>query len=449
MTGTSAVEASSAAARRRARALSVGEGMLQACMVGFSESYLGAFAVQLGHGDAALALLTTLPLFVGGFAQILSGPCASLLGSYKRLVLVGAAAQTLSHLAFIAIAHTGDTRLWPLLVAKILFWGSGSLITPAWGAWMGELTEDTRQARYFAWRSGAAQLALLASFSAAGVVLHGGEARGTTLAAFALLLSLGFLSRLLSLGVFALQLGDTHPIPWRGLGTRMRLAVRSGSWRIPIFMGALMFGAQLSVPFFTPYMLRVLRLDFGAFAVLTATAIGAKMIVFPLYHPIAERVGLRSVLLFAGMGAVATPVAWAFAPGYGALLAAQVLSGAAWGGVEFASFQLLLGAAGRECRGEFLSLANALSGTLQLAGAVIGGGLLTQLDLEYQQVFLVSSAFRAAALLVLVLSVRAIEIPMRLPRLIWRARTVRPTTGAVREPVLQELIPEEGGREAR
>ena len=111
--------------------------------------------------------------------------------------------------------------------------------------------------------------------------------------------------------------------------------------------------------------------------------------------------------------------------------------------------QLLLGAAGRECRGEFLSLANALSGTLQLAGAVIGGGLLTQLDLEYQQVFLVSSAFRAAALLVLVLSVRAIEIPMRLPRLIWRARTVRPTTGAVREPVLQELIPEEGGREAR
>src|SRR3954463_12396468 len=48
------------------------EGAVSSVMTGTSESYLGAFAVALGHSDLHLALLTTAPYVCGAVAQLLA-----------------------------------------------------------------------------------------------------------------------------------------------------------------------------------------------------------------------------------------------------------------------------------------------------------------------------------------------------------------------------------------
>jgi len=98
------------------------EGMLHAAMLGVAESYLGAFAVELGHRDGALAMLATLPLLVGSSAQLLASPLVSLLGSRKRLVVLGAAAQALTHIAFTVIAWS-DCRSFAVLLAEFALSG--------------------------------------------------------------------------------------------------------------------------------------------------------------------------------------------------------------------------------------------------------------------------------------------------------------------------------------
>ena len=85
---------------RAALKVSIVEGMLHATMVGVAESYLGALAVELGHRDGALALLATIPLLLGSSGQLLASPMLSWLGSRKRLVVLGAGVQALTHLAF-------------------------------------------------------------------------------------------------------------------------------------------------------------------------------------------------------------------------------------------------------------------------------------------------------------------------------------------------------------
>ena len=70
----------------RALRISIVDGILFALMLGASESYFGACAVSLGHGDTALALLATLPLFAGATAQAFTGPLVLWLGARKRLV---------------------------------------------------------------------------------------------------------------------------------------------------------------------------------------------------------------------------------------------------------------------------------------------------------------------------------------------------------------------------
>jgi hypothetical protein len=61
---------------RRALELSLFDGVLYAIMVGCSESYLGALAVELGHRGTSLAVLVTVPVLIGAVAQLASGTLA-------------------------------------------------------------------------------------------------------------------------------------------------------------------------------------------------------------------------------------------------------------------------------------------------------------------------------------------------------------------------------------
>ena len=110
---------------------------------------------------------------------------------------------------------------------------------------------------------------------------------------------------------------------------------------MPIYLAAMMLGAHVAVPFFTPYMLRDLHLDYATYAGLTAIAIVVKALIFPLLHPLSERFGMRAVLACgAAWSSCCRRCGWCSrrAPG---LALVQALSGMAWGGVEYAELPAL------------------------------------------------------------------------------------------------------------
>ena len=252
--------------------------------------------------------------------------------------------------------------------------------------------------------------------------------------------AVAFAARLLSAVALRVQAEPADPEGAPSGGTRGRLAqaVRTSSWRVAAYVAAVTFAAWVSGPFFTPYMLHTLRLDFTTYALLTAVAIMVKAIVFPLYHRVSDRLGMLRTLAVAGAGVVLIPVAWSQIRHVPGLMVVEVFSGVAWAGVEFASFQLLLRASPDGCRVEFFSLANAASGLAQVLGGVAGGLVLARLDLEYPDVFLLSALLRAGALTLL--SVTAMRFAARgpLPRLLTRIVSVRPMAGVERRPVVHD-----------
>ena len=423
--------------RGRALRWSVADGASHAVMVGVGESFLGALAVELGHRAEALALLLTLPLLVGSASQLASGSLTRLLGSRRRLVVVGAVLQALSHVAFMGIALFGVRSFSALLAAKMMFWVSGSLIAPAWGAWMATLTENVDRERFFARRSAIAQVCLLVAFLGAGAGLHLGERYGLhrVLPVFVVLHSIAVVARLLS--AFALYRQDEGRAPALSRDStpdsawlRLRQAAREGRWRTPAYLAALLFGAYAAVPFFTPYMLTELKLGYLEFTALTAAPILSKIGTYPLLHRIRRLLSLRSMLLASGLGISAVSFLWAGTREFEMLFAAQLLSGVVWAGLEFSSFQCLLGASPAECRLEFLSLSNSLTGSVQLVSALLAGVLLSRYHLSYQTIFLLSGIGRA---LPVVLAHAMIEAPrvQRLPALLMQIVSIRPAGGAV------------------
>jgi len=437
----------SPASLRRTRALSVADGMLHAVMLGVAESYLGALAVELGHRDVALALLITVPLVLGALAQLAAGPLTRWLGGRRRMIVAGATLQALSQLGLVAIALDQETALWPLLVVKTLFWTSGAVIAPVWNAWMVSLTEARTRERWFAWRSAAVHLALVCAYLGAGFFLDHARHLGALFRGFAILYGVGIVARLTSAVLLRLHAdpppeaqGQDAPA---GSGARLRRALTAGEWRVAMLVAGVMFGAYFAVPFFTPYMLRELKLDFDTYALLTSVAILTKSLVFPFYGPLAHWLGLRPVMVGSGLLVACLPLAWALVPTVPGLVVVEVFGGVAWAGFEFATFQLLLQGSPASCRVEFFSLASSATGLAQLAGALAGSAALTGLDLSYREVFMVSAALRGAAVLLIAtpLGRGLTRRPIRTV-LVWLSN-IRVVAGVERRPVITNTHPEE------
>lgn len=410
--------------------VSVLEGALHAVMVGVTESYLGAFAVELGHGPRALALLATLPLLLGAGSQLLCPSLCHLLGGRKRLAVAGASTQTLSIVGLAVIGAYELQSFSALLAVKCFFWLSAGAMAPGWSSWMADLTSRSDRARYFARRSGLIQVALLFAFGWAGFVLQRGGAPAPQ--TFAALFCVGALARAFSAIALSIQ-PDVTPRPaWRQAEALRRFgdAFRRSRFRVASYAALLAFGTQVAAPFFTPYMLRELALDYGSFAALSAVSILAKALMFPCCQRVAAAFGVARLLWISGVGVAVVPLVWAEASGLPLLALANALGGVAWAGLEYSSFQLLLEGADDDLKTEFFSLSNTLTGVAQVSGAVLGGLLLGADALGYHEVFVLSAGLRALALATLFFAIDPRDFPRRLRRLYPRLLTVRPGAGA-------------------
>lgn len=400
-------------------------------MLGTSESYFIALAVELGLKDLSLSILATLPLAFGAFAQFASPFFVRLLGGEKRWVVTGAALQGVTHLAFCLIAWTESRSFAMLLVAQSLYWMSGSAIAPAWNAWMSRLVPVEIRSRYFARRFWIVNVALLGSFLGAGLLLEAFRTHDAVLAGFTVLFGLALAARVTGAVVMSRKERSEPPIAPR----RASIAgvLKRGRFRVAIFMATLLLGAQFAVPFFTPYMLKTLGLGFAEFALLVSLSILAKAIAFPLWRRAADRFRPVTVLALSGFLIAVVPAVWFFFSSFEMIAFAQILGGVAWAGYELTSLELLMGDAPEDARVEFYSLASSLAASMQVLGALLGGIALHAELLDYRYVFIVSSMGRALALLVLL---PLLPLNLRAIRVGTRAVSVRPNAGVVRDPVV-------------
>lgn len=420
---------------RRSLRLSLIEGLLWAVMVGVTESYFGAVAVELGHGPTALALLATVSVVAGAVSQLAAPPLVVLLGSRQRLVVAGAVLQAASLLLFVRIAAMADHGFAILLVATILYWIAGNVIAPAWNAWVADLTRNISRERWFARRSGAIHLALLLAFVGGGVGLDHAQHAGATLGGYAWLFGLGAVARLGSATGLALKVDPRAGAASDDRTGRIRDTLARGKFRVAAFLALFMLAAHLSVPFFTPYMLRELHLSLLEYALLTAVAILAKSLAFPAWGRVAPRMGMPGILVTSSLVVACLPWCWTVFTDFEALCVVQIVSGSAWAGLEYASLQLLLRDAPRGREVEYFALTSSLSGGLQVGGGLAGSWLVGLPGGGYYTAFRASSIGRLLAIAVLAPFARDLVIRGPLPALITRIVSMGTHSGTERRPI--------------
>lgn len=442
----SSVDAPRRERRRDLRAI-LGDGVAFSVMVGLGETYVPALALALGLGASAAGLIATAPLLAGALLQLVTPLAVRGLGSYRRWVVACAVLQGLSLLPLAWMALRGQVSFLALFAVVSTYWGFGMATSPAWNAWVGTLVPRALRARFFARRTRFSQAALLAALASAGVALDLGRAAGRELAAFAALFVLAALARLVSARFLARQseapgLARSH----RTLGLlRVVGAVRqAGAGGMLLYLLGIQAAVHLAAPFFTPYMLGPLGLDYSQFMALTGMAFAARIAVLPALGHLAHRRGTGPLLWLGAVGVTPLPALWLVSDAFGYLLALQALSGAVWAALELGTALSFFERLEERDRTSILTFYNLAHAAALTGGAVLGAALFRVLP---------EGAGAYAALFAVSAAARLLVLPLlrRVPRVVapegvaLRTLALRPSAGAVQRPILPSLEGEGGG----
>ena len=423
------------------------EGAAFGGMVGLGETYLPAFALAVGLGEITAGMVASLPLLAGGLMQTFSPLAIRRLGSHKRWVLVCALAQAVSFVPLVLAGIAGTISTAGILVVAGIYWGTGLATGPAWNTWMDALVPRPVRASFFANRTRVSQFMLLAGLVVAGLTLQWANAYGAAPIAFAGIFLAAGISRLISLGLLAIQ---REPAPSRA--NMPSVSVRrvwdqichAGSGQLVLYLVVVQGAVQFAGPYFTPFMFRWLHLSYTGYVLLIATAYLAKVLTLPVWGSLARRLGAMQLLWIGGIGITPIAAMWLVSDNFVWLLFIQALAGITWGAYELGFFLMFFESIPERERTGVLTFYNLANSTTWVVGSALGGLVLYSLGTgpaAYLTLFGVSSAGRGVALLLLK------RVPMtQVPAAGIGARTVavRPVSVSLDAPILPSL-PDQSG----
>ena len=402
-------------------------------MIGIGENYLPAFVLALSSSQLACGLVATVPLVGGALLQLVSPYAVCGLRSYRTWVVACAAIQAAIFLPLMAAALAGTMPVSVVFLLAALYFGTGLAAGPAWNAWVGALVPRQLWARYFSRRTRVSQFGLLVGFALGGFLLEAASRWGLTAVTvpFALLFLVAAGSRLTSARLLA-----THHEPCppgkspglKGLRSMVRSLSVDADRHVLVYLLVAQAAVYVSGPYFNPYMLGQLRLNYLNYMVLTCAAMAAKVVFLPALGRVAERFGASRLLWIGGVAIAPMPVLWLVSDRFAYLLALQIYSGLGWAAFELATLLLFFETIPSEKRMGVLTIFNLANAAAIAIGSFLGAGILAAIGANrqaYLVLFLVSTLTRSAALLLLVRLPRTVPVPHFDPapwRAIWSAR---------------------------
>lgn len=388
-------------------AASTADNAAYAAHFGFGEYYLPAFMLLVGGGQVAAGLVATLPQIVGATLQLVAPLSVRRLGSLKSWVVLCAFVQALSFLPLVLAAWLQKMPVAFLFVVAAIYWGAGMAAGPAWSTWMGTIVPPRIRARYFAFRTRVGNVTLLLGLLAAGSLLQAGTIYDRPFQAFGAIFLMACTLRLVSTWFLTRQ-SELQPLPvdFRVVSPLLLLKRMRGGrdGALLAYMLVVSLAAWTASPYFTPYMLDVLHLNYGKYVVLLAAMHSARILALPAMGALAQRWGADRLLWIGGVAITPMSAIWVLSENFYALLAFQILSGVAWAVFELAALLMTFEAIRASERTSILTLFNFGNALAMSGGSLIGGAILGSFlnsEEAYRSLFIISSILRALSLLLL------------------------------------------------
>jgi len=316
---------------------SIKDGASYNVMVGLGELYIGACAVSLGASDTLVALLSTIPLFLGSCAQTITPVLIDRTGRRRRWYLIGSISQALMWIPMIA-AVLVDRKLgfWLLLGGFVLYYMMLQFTIPAWLSVMGDLVAPETRGRYFGRRTA---FGILLQFLAGvlgglGLWIFKKYARGKW--GFATIFAAAFLARWSSIW-FLSRMTEPSYTPREEesftLWMFLRRLPHSNFAKFVVFVGCLTASAQVVGCLFPLYWLRTLHYPYWwQYTACVTSLVVIQIPALLFWGRMADRYGNKRVLTVTSIAIALLPALWLLSTHVFLACFLQMWSGFFWSG---------------------------------------------------------------------------------------------------------------------
>ena len=399
--GTSAI--------RRALTDSLLDGVFATIMIALVETFGVAAAIALGVSSVPLALLGSLPVWLGTMVQL--GLRRRVATVHRKPIVVRAVRTQALFLLGVAASGWAPPMVapWLFVAGFVLHGASGATVAHLWMSWFSDICPRQVLGRHTAWRSAIFAGVQFAVTLGVGALTHSYHARGTPWAVFAAVFFVAGLARLTSSAFLARQY---EPEPQAVVAAcesfRPSKSLARFAAAVALFQGA----ALMAGPFFSVWYLRDLHFSYWAFAAVGASSVAGNLVASRFVGRLADRFGAARVLMVSALLAAFVPFPYILLHSPLQVAVANFYSGAVWAGVNVSAFKYLITASEGDVTRSGLVYANVWMTSSMLAFSLVGGLLAERLPILFT--WRLQSLFAASGLLRLVI---VIVLFSRLPNL--------------------------------
>ncbi|MEE9525021.1 MAG: MFS transporter, partial [Candidatus Woesearchaeota archaeon] len=334
--------------------------------------------------------------------QFFSLKLMDLFKSRKKLVVTSAIIQALIWIPMLLTFFMGKLKVYYLIFFAVIYFVSGMIGIPAWNSWIGDIVDVKIRGKYFAKRNRIVGLFVLISIIIAGIILDifRNGAR-TQFYGFVIIFIIAMLARFGS--AFFLNKKFEPEMAKQTKKTRFSFIqfLKKARFRnygmFVIFLTLMNFSVFVAAPFFVPYWLYDLKINYIAFMILLAISFIAKYLALPVWGKLMDEHGTKKIVTLTGYIMPILPILWLFSRNYYFFIFIQIIGGIIWAGFELSTFNFIFDTTTPEKRARCVSYFNVINGVMIFLGATIGSLVVKYNNVfwtKYYLVFLISGICR-------------------------------------------------------
>ena len=366
---------------RRSLKYSIFDGLFAAAMMGVSEVYILPYGIALGASAAQVGLLAGVPAVLAALIQLNSAAVTQRVGSRLKLINVFVFLHALLWTPIILIPFffpEPRTAVWALLGAMVMFSSVGAFTVPVWQSLMSDYIPVKKRGKYFGWRNKLQGAVAITVTITSGLILHAygkDSVRGFTLIFIFAMIS-RFCSWLCLMRMTEPFRKSAHDV-YFSLYAFLRQLPTSNFAKFVLLTALMTFAVNISASLFSVFLLKELKFGYAAYMTIVTTASLSGVVFQQFWGRYGDRLGNLRVLRVVGWGITILPALWIFSQNFWFAIVIQATAGCFWGGFNLLMNNFIMEAVTPEKRIRCISYFNLMNNTALLAGAALGGKLLS------------------------------------------------------------------------
>ncbi len=422
------------------------EGAFKAAKTGLTSNYIVPFALSLGFTPGLVAILSSLPQLFGASAQILSDKLSQFLKSRHKVLYYASTIESFHWLIVSLIALFSINYPALLIILIVLDTIMMNIQSPIWNALMGDTVPGNKLGKYFSERNIITGLSGFILTLLAGFILSKFSSFSNGLGFF-IIFFLAFASSFIA-SKYQRKFYDPNPSAYKSepytLVQFIKNSKQNNFGSFTIFYSLYRFSVNIAAPFFTIYMLQILKFDYFIFTIVTVSAAISSFLSMKWWGSLIDKYGSRSIFTLTSLIIPAIPLAWIFTADWRIISGIEIFSGFIWAGFNLSCSTFMLESVNSKQRIKFYAYNNMISGFAVFIGTIIGSFLLTLPEIlfssSYLFVFFVSSIMRFLVAFTLTPRIKeekvvSIKFKEKEKTFFSKFITLRPKEGIVYEPI--------------